>query len=314
MKLEYQIIAAIILDLLIGDPRRFPHPVKLIGRLAAFLETPFRKIFANQRIAGICEMITVLFVTGVSTYAVIKAAGIFHPFAADIVSVIVIYSTFAARDLAGHAYDVYKSLNDGNLVDARRKVSLMVGRDTQELDEREVVRATVESVAENTVDGVTAPLFFAVLAGPVGAMIYKAINTLDSTFGYKNERYIEFGWASAKIDDLANFIPARITAILVPVAAMLMKLSPTNSIRVLIRDRKNHPSPNSGHTEAAMAGALGIQMGGLNYYFGKPSIKPSIGDSRRETVKEDIIRVNVLMLITFLLCVFILLGSRAVVL
>ena len=147
----------------------------------------------------------------------------------------------------------------------------IVGRDTDVLDEQGVVRATVESVAENTADGVTAPLLFAFLGGPVGALLYKAVNTLDSTFGYKNERHREFCWCAARLDDLVNYLPARLTAILVPAAAVLTGLSARNSIKILFLDARNHPSPNSGYLEAAMAGALGVQLWGLNYYFGQPS-------------------------------------------
>jgi adenosylcobinamide-phosphate synthase len=201
-------------------------------------------------------------------------------------------------------------LKAGNIEEARGKVSLLVGRDTDILDEAGIVRATVESVAENTVDGVTAPLFFAFLAGPVGAILYKAVNTLDSTFGYKNERYREFGWASARLDDVANYIPARLTAMIIPVAAVILQLSPLNSLRILLRDGKKHPSPNSGLTEAAVAGALKVQLGGLNYYFGQPSMRPTLGDPVKELGKNDILRANALMFVTLILATFIFLAVR----
>ena len=311
--MEYQIIAALALDLLIGDPRWFPHPVKLIGRFAVFLETPSRKFFQNPRIAGVAAVISVLTATGLITYLITMTAGLLHPFIADAVSIILLYTTFAAKDLIKHSFDVYKGLKDGNLEEARKKVALLVGRDTDRLDETGVVRATVESVAENTVDGVTAPLFFAVLAGPIGAMLYKAVNTLDSTFGYRNERYKEFGWAAARLDDIINFIPARLTGLLIPFAAFFVRLSPSNSFKIIFRDRKKHPSPNSGLAEAAVAGALGVQLGGLNYYFGQPAYREILGDPVRELDKKDILKTNALMFITLILAAIVFLTVRLII-
>ena len=310
MRLEYQILAAILLDFIAGDPPWLPHPVKLIGRFASFLETPLRRIFANARMAGAIAVLIVLTVTGLATYAIIAGAGLLHPLAADIVSVALLYTTFAARDLSRHSLDVYRELKAGKIEEARKKVAMLVGRDTALLDEAGVIRATVESVAENTADGVTAPLFFAFLAGPAGAMLYKAVNTLDSTFGYKNERYREFGWASARLDDVANYIPARLTALIIPVAALILQLRPLNSLRILLRDGKKHPSPNSGLTEAAVAGALAVQLGGLNYYFGKPSMSPTLGDPVKEMSRKDIVSANALMFVTMILAVIIFFAVR----
>ena len=310
MRLEYQIVAALVLDLLIGDPRWLPHPVKLIGRFASFLETPLRKLFRSPRAAGVMTVSVVLSVTCLTTYSIVIFAGLLYSFLADVVSVILLYTTFAARDLIRHSSKVHSALKEENLGEARKKVALLVGRDTNMLDEKEIVRATVESVAENTVDGVIAPLFFAVLAGPVGAMLYKAVNTLDSTFGYKNDRYIEFGWAAAKLDDIINFIPARLTALLIPFATFPLWLSTINSFKIILRDRKKHPSPNSGFAEAAVAGALGVQLGGLNYYFGQPSFRELIGDPVRELGKRDIVRVNALMIVTLILATIVFLTVR----
>ena len=310
MRLEYQILIAIALDFVMGDPRWFPHPVRLIGRFALFMEAPLRKAFRNQRLAGTMIVVLVAAVTLLCVYGLIRVTGFVHPLAADVVSIVMLYTTFAARDLAGHSMDVYRELKHENPAAARRKASLLVGRDTEHLDEGEIVRATVESVAENTVDGVTAPLFFAVIAGPLGAILYKVVNTLDSTFGYKNERYREFGWASAKMDDFVNYIPARVTAILIPAAAAILWLKPLNAYRILFRDGRNHPSPNSGLAEAAVAGALGVQFGGLNYYFGSPSERPTIGDPIREMKKEDIVRAVSLMFATLILSAILFLGFR----
>jgi adenosylcobinamide-phosphate synthase len=187
---------------------------------------------------------------------------------------------------------------------------MIVGRDTANLDEAGVARAAVESVAESMVDGVTAPLFFAVLGGPLAALLYKAINTMDSMFGYKNERYLKFGWAAARLDDLANFVPARITSLMIPAAAFLLRLDSRGSLFILLRDRLKHASPNSGHTEAAVAGALGVQLGGANRYFGKMISKPAIGDAARPIAPQDILRANRLMLLSSALTLLAFLALR----
>ncbi|MFA6562787.1 MAG: adenosylcobinamide-phosphate synthase CbiB [Verrucomicrobiia bacterium] len=298
MRLEYQILAAFALDLLLGDPRWLPHPVKLIGRFAAVLEAPLRRSIPNARVAGVIAVAIVLGVTGSLAFALMRCASTLHPVAGDVVSILLLYTAFAARDLDQHANAVYRALVNNDLAQARQRVSMIVGRDTAQLDEREIVRATVESVAESLVDGVTAPLFFAVLGGPVGAMLYKAVNTLDSTFGYKDERYIKFGWASARLDDLANFLPARLTAPLVAIAAALLGHNPVRSLRIWLRDGRKHASPNAGLAEAAVAGALDVQLGGLNYYGGEPSEHPRMGDALRPLERRDIARANTLMLTT----------------
>jgi adenosylcobinamide-phosphate synthase len=312
MRLEYQILIAMLLDFIVGDPRGFPHPVRLIGRFALFMEAPLRQAFRNQRLAGILMAVIVPAVTLTCAFGLIRAAGMIAPWIADVVSIVMLYTTFAARDLAGHAMAVYRELKHGDLAAARKNASLLVGRDTEHLDEAEVVRATLESVAENTVDGVTAPVFFAFIAGPLGAMLYKTINTLDSTFGYKNERYREFGWASAKIDDLANYIPARLTAFLIPAAAAVLGFKPLDAFRILLRDGRKHPSPNSGLAEAAVAGALGLQFGGINSYFGQPSARPVIGDPLRGMKQKDIVRGIGLMFVTLILSAMLFLGIRVI--
>ncbi len=309
MSLEYQIVLAVILDRLIGDPRWFPHPVRFIGRLAMWLEAPMRDRFSNPRLAGTATVALVLAMTFVATGVLVWGAGLISPVAGDVVSILVIYSGIAARDLVKHSTDVYRALADGDLNAARERVSMICGRDTDSLDETGTVRATVESVAENMVDGVTAPLFFAVIGGPVGIMLYKAVNTLDSTFGYKNEQYALFGWASARLDDVVNFFPARLTGLLVPMGARILGMRSDSSWSIFLRDRGRHPSPNAGQTEAAVAGALGLQLGGLSYYGGMPSEKPTLGDPCEAPVADHIDRANRLMLVTsglFLGCMLIL--------
>jgi len=315
MQLEYQILAAVALDLALGDPRWLPHPVRGIAWLAGRLERLTRGAIRGkspspsavaERLAGIVTALAVYAACGLAVFALIRVAGLVHPFAVDAVSIIVIYTTIAARDLARHSMAVYRPLARGDLAEARRQVSMIVGRDTDALDDAGVTRAAVESVAESTVDGVTGPLFFALLAGPVGAVVYRAINTLDSLFGHKDERYIRFGWASARIDDVANFVPARLTAPLVSVAAAVLNLQRprmavrgfVSAIRIMRRDAGNHASPNSGWPESAMAGALGVQVGGVNYYDGQPLEKPTIGDPVNPLAAGHIRQANALMFAT----------------
>jgi adenosylcobinamide-phosphate synthase len=311
MRLEYQVLIAFGIDLLLGDPRWLPHPVKLIGGFAAWLESPLRRAVPNARDAGTLAVVVVLGATASATWLVLAAAGWLNPIVRDVVSIVLLYLCFAARDLAQHSHRVYSALTNGDMTEARRCASMMVGRDTDRLDEPEIVRAAVESVAENIVDGVTAPLFFAVLGGPIAAMLYKAVNTLDSTFGYKNERYLYFGWASARLDDVFNYIPARLTAPLVSLAAALLRLNSLGALRICRRDGRKHPSPNSGLTEAAVAGALSMQLGGLNYYFGQPSERPRMGDPKQPSRRAHILQANALLMTTSCLALLFFLGVRA---
>lgn len=308
MSLEYQVLIAFALDLLAGDPAWLPHPVRLIGRFALFLEAPARRIMP-PRTAGIAVALTVITATALTTGGVIYLAGRLHPLAGDVISIFLLYTTMAARDLADHSRSVLAALRTGDLPAARRRVARMVGRDTLQLTEEGVVRATVESVAENTVDGVIAPLMFACIGGPVLAMIYKAVNTLDSTFGYKNERYVRFGTAAAKIDDAANYIPARLSVIMIALAALLTGLKAGESLRIARRDGRNHASPNSGWSEASFAGALGVQLGGAVLRKGKPDDMPHLGDAGEALKMDHISRANMLMygtaaLTVILLCIF----------
>ncbi len=303
MAIEYQILCALGLDFLLGDPRWLPHPVRLMGAAALWFEKAWRRLLASERAAGVCTVLSLLAVTGGATVGLLRALAVLHPWAATAGSIILLYTSVAVTDLARHSRAVYRALATGDLALARERVAMIVGRDTAALDQAGVARAAVESVAESMVDGVTAPLFFAFLAGPVGAMLYKAVNTMDSTFGYKNERYKEFGWAPARLDDLANFLPARATGLLVPVAALFLGLDARASWRIFRRDRLNHASPNSAHTEAGVAGALGVELGGTNLYFGKPVVKPTIGDPLRPVAPADILAANRLLHLTTLLAV-----------
>ncbi len=314
MGLEYQILIAVALDFFAGDPRTLPHPVQAIGRLAMWLEKPVRRLVEDARIAGIIVVCLIIGSTGLVTWGIVRVSYEWSTFIGDVVATVFLCFGIAARGMIDHSEAVYSALAAGSLEEARHNVSMICGRDTDKLDESGVVKATVESVAENMVDAVTAPLFYAVIGGPVGIMVYKAINTLDSTFGYKNEKYLHFGWASAKLDDAANFIPARLTGLLVPLAAIILRQKWVQSLWIFIRDRKKHPSPNAGHTEAAVAGALGIQLGGLSYYGGKPSNKPTLGDPVLPVESNQILATNRLLWVTSGLALAIFMTARLIVL
>ncbi|EKO32582.1 putative cobalamin biosynthesis protein CobD [Leptospira santarosai str. CBC379] len=212
-----------------------------------------------------------------------------------------IYTTIAIRDMIDHSKEVYDALLQTDLPLARAKVSRIVARDTQNLDEAEIIRACVESVAESLVDGIAAPLFYAVFGGPSWAMFYRSINTLDSLFGYKDDRYRKFGSFPAKIDDLANYLPARVTSYILVFSSMILGYNFKNSLYILHRDGRKHPSPNSGLTEAAVAGALEIQLGGTNFYNGIRNVKPKLGDVKKEFRTEQILQVNKLVLLSSIL-------------
>ncbi len=292
MNLENQILAAVALDLALGDPRWLPHPVRGIAWLASRLES---LAGGRTRLAGLAVALLVYVAAGAAAWGVVRLAALAGPIWADVASIAILYTTIAARDLVRHSMAVRRALAAGDLVEARRRVAAIVGRDTDRLDEPGIVRAAVESVAESTVDGVTAPLFWAIVAGPVGAVVYRAINTLDSMFGHQDERYARFGWAAARIDDLANYLPARLTAPLLCVAAMLLGQRPLQAARILLRDGRKHASPNAGLPEAAVAGALGVQVGGRNFYGGRPVDQPAVGEPLTPLAPRHIPLANALM-------------------
>jgi len=310
MRLEYQILIAILLDLALGDPRWFPHPVRLIGRLIAALEGPARRAIPDARAAGAVTALTVILVTALATAALIGIAGQIHPLLGDAIGIVVLFTTIAARDLARHSLEVYRALERFDLAEARRLVSWLVGRDTERLTETEVVRAAVESVAENTVDGIIAPLFFAALGGPVAAIAYKAVNTLDSMIGYKSERYLDFGQTAAKIDDGANYLPARIAAPILTAAAALLGFRTSAAWRIANRDGRKHQSPNAGIAEAAFAGALGVRLGGVMERRGRPVDLPEIGDPVVPLVRGHILAANRLMFMTTVIAAMTFLAAR----
>ena len=311
MRLEFQLGIAFAIDVIAGDPRWFPHPVRAIGWIAAKFEAATRKLLRSERWGGFVTWTLVVGIAWTATWGLIRAATELDQMVGICVSIALLYTTFAVRSLFDESMAVVRALQKEGIEAARKKLARIVGRDTENLDEGEVLRATVETVAENIVDGVTAPLFFAAIGGAPLAMAYKAINTMDSMFGYRNERYGRFGTVPARMDDVANFIPARLTGPLVCLAALLTGQNPWRAWQILRRDRKNHPSPNSAIGEAA-AGALGVRLGGLNYYGGKPSQKPFIGDPVRPLERRDVLRANLLMIAAAVLAMVIGMAARLV--
>ena len=325
---ELQISIAVILDLLFGDPRFIPHPVRIMGYFCFHSEKLFRKIIATDAIAGMLSFTAVLSITIFGTAMILACLNSYSPLIAQIAAILLLYTTIAARDLVVHSRQVYSALQiSENLNAARNAVAQIVGRDTKELDKKGIIRACIETVAENMVDGVTAPLFFAVFfsifaifseisplfPAAVGAMGYKAVNTMDSMFGYKNDKYLHFGKVAAKFDDFVNFIPARISALMVIPAAYMLGLNWKNAFMILKRDRLAHSSPNAAHSEAAFAGALDVGLGGVSVYLGKEIQKPVLGDNNRPVKESDILLANRIMLLSSLLFLILLFTGRLLI-
>src|SRR3989304_173711 len=299
------ILFAFILDLILGDPHWQLHPVRLIGRLIEFLEDNLRKTKIPLKISG---GLLVIFIVGFSlgiSLLLIKFAYWLNYYSGLLLSSVLVYFAIAPRNLYDESMKIYSFLKKGDLESARKSLSMIAGRDTNKLSESEVIRASVETVAENGVDAVISPLFYAMIGGAPLAIVYRAINTMDSMVGYKNKRYIDFGWAAARLDDAVNYIPARLSAILIPLSSLIYGKDWLSSFKIAFRDGKKNPSPNSGIPEAAVAGALGIQLGGLNYYNGVPSNKPFIGDCGSELSIKHIKEANILMFISSILFILI---------
>ena len=275
------LIAGFTLDLLIGDPSWLPHPVRLIGRLAVWAEPRCRRLMANEYLAGTVFALAVVAAAGGGVWLIIWGLQQLHPVLSGLAMVYFMYAGMAVRDLAWEATAVWRKLEDDDIDRARQRLSRIVGRDTERLAAPEIVRATVETVAESTVDGVLAPMFFAALGGAPGLWAYKAINTLDSMVGHREVPYTRFGWAAARLDDVANFAPARLGLFLFGVGTWIAGRDPGQCWRIGWRDGGKHPSPNAGISEAAMAGALGVQLGGTNTYAGVENVRPYLGDPVR---------------------------------
>ena len=293
------VFAGFLLDCLLGDPLSAAHPVVLMGKLISFLEKKLRSRFPKtpqgERTAGTIMALLVPLVSAGAGLLLLYLAWRVHPWAYFAVSAFLCWQCFAARCLMTEAKKVVTCLETQGLAAGRRQVAMLVGRDTENLSEEQVIKAAVETVAENTSDGVVAPLLWMVLLGAAGGLFYKAINTMDSMVGYKNEKYLHFGRAAAKLDDGANYVPARLSALAMIGAAFLLKLDGKGAWRVWRRDRRNHASPNSAQTESACAGALGVRLGGDASYFGQLYKKPTIGDPRRPIEWADVHRACKLM-------------------
>jgi len=298
VKPEYLLLAAFLCDLLFGDPRWMPHPVKGIGWLAHGAEKALRASGLPLRIAGVLCVLVVVGGTAGSAWLVITAASLQHPFLGAAAGMYLLYTSIAVKDLGDHAGAVRTALDSGDIGLARQKVSWMVGRDTDGLSEDDIALAATESVAENTVDGVTAPLFYALLFGPVGAIVYKAVNTLDSSFGYLNDRYREFGWASAKLDDVANWLPSRITVLAIALASAVKRFGFFNIFKAVRCGARLHASPNAGYPESAFAGALGVTFGGERSYGGIVHEAPLLGVVRKACSADSLRRSIELMRLT----------------
>lgn len=289
---------AFFMDLIFGDPKWFPHPVKIMGGVSSFLERLNRKLFNNLKLAGVATVFTMVIATYCICLGLVKSAIVFAPNIGFMVEVFFIYTSLATRSLYDESYPVLKELRQDNKDKAKHHLQNIVGRDTQNMNSTDITKATVETISENTIDGVIAPMFYACIGGAPLALTYKCINTMDSTFGYKNERYIKFGWAAARLDDLANWIPARIGGPLMVIASGLLGQNGKRSLATMLRDGQNHLSPNSGIPEAAMAGSLGVELGGSHYYQGRLVKKPVIGKNIKEIEPNDISISHKILFIT----------------
>lgn len=299
-----------ILDLIIGDPHSWPHPIRLIGIAIEKFEMFFRyfssKTKGGEFAAGIIMAICIVSISFLVPALILWGAYKIHLILGLVIETIMCYQILAVKALKTESMKVYTELEKNDVEGARQKVSMIVGRDTESLTEEGIIKATVETVAENTSDGTVAPMIFMAIGGAPLGFLYKAVNTMDSMIGYKNDKYLYFGRFAAKLDDVLNFIPARLSGIFMIIASLFCGLDFKNAVRIFKRDRFNHASPNSAQTEAVCAGALNVQLAGNAYYFGKLYEKKTIGDNTRTIEKRDIILSNRLLYgtawITLIVC------------
>lgn len=279
----FLLICSYIVDLILGDPEWFPHPVRGMGKLISFLDNRLRGNGGKwiERIKGLFSTFTVVGISGYFAYLFLEILTKLNPSLRVLAWIYLGYTTLSIKDLRVKAKSILENLEKDYIIEARRQLSKIVSRDTQNLSKDRIIVSTIESIAENTNDGIIAPLFYLILGGPILAIAYKSINTLDSMMGYKNKKYIHFGWFSARLDDVVNFIPSRISGFLISASSYILGNNFKDSFKTMLRDGKKHPSPNSGVSEAAMAGALGIRLGGPSTYDGKLSEKPYLGENKR---------------------------------
>ena len=313
----WALLAGCLIDWLIGDPRRLPHPVRLMGRMIAGLERGIRRRLDGRRefLGGVllvfCMCCAWIILPSAAFWLIGRLGGRSLLFAAE---AFFCGQLLAARDLAKESLAVKERMDADDTEGARQAVSMIVGRDTRVLDRPGIIRAAVETVAENASDGVIAPLLFLAVGGAPLGMFYKAANTMDSMVGYKNDKYLYFGRAAARLDDLLNLIPARVAGVLMCLGAAASGYDGRNAWRIFRRDRKNHKSPNSAHTEAACAGALQLQLAGPSYYFGKLVDKPTIGDDQRPVEPLDILRAGRILYATAFLALLLFCGVPLMIL
>lgn len=314
MKIGFMLIIAFILDLIFKDPKNIPHPVVFIGKLIKNGEISLRKIFrhgaVSETIAGTLLTLFVVLTSFIVPYVILSICYSINMILGIVVEIFLCFQILSLGSLKEAAMKVYMELSSGSISGARKSLSNIVGRDTENLEEKDMVKATVESVAENTSDGIIAPLFYMLIGGASFGMLYKAVNTLDSMIGYKNKKYQYFGKVAARLDDILNIIPARITGFLYVLAAFFSGFNYKKSYAILLRDRWNHASPNSGYPEAAISGALGIQLGGPASYFGEIVDKQYIGDDDKEPNMEDIPKACMLMTIVSVLALILLILAK----
>ena len=291
-------VAGFILDIIFGDPHFMPHPVKLMGSMISFFTRKLNN-GKNRKAKGFLMMIFLIVFSGGMSFLILYASYSISIYAGIVVEAVMTYQCLAIKQLRRESMAVCRELRKGDLTAARKAVSMIVGRDTEKLTEEGVIKAAVETVAENTSDGIIAPMIYLAIGGPILGMIYKAVNTMDSMVGYKNEEYSEFGYFPAKTDDVLNYLPARISAVfMISACSTGSEFDAKNAYRIWRRDRRKHASPNSAQTEAAAAGALHLQLAGDASYFGEVHHKPFIGDPDRNPETEDIKRMNDLMYAT----------------
>ncbi|HUY13927.1 MAG TPA: adenosylcobinamide-phosphate synthase CbiB [Terriglobia bacterium] len=308
---SWQLMLAYSADLAFADPAWMPHPVKVFGRLAQWGETSARSTARSPRtlkLAGVLLAFTIPMLAGAGSWLLLGIVGKFSRATEYVAAIYFAYTALSVRGLDQAGKKVIDRLQRGEVAEARICLGMIVGRDTQDLDEPEIVRAVIETLAENSCDGVLAPLFYLALGGVTAGLAYKAINTLDSMIGYKNDRYLHFGWAAARLDDVVNFVPARLAAVLAAASAFILRLSWKESLRIVSRDARLQPSPNSGFTEAAFAGALGIRLGGINRYDGCEFRKAYLGDPKRDLTSALYPEVRRLLYLTSALALILSMG------
>lgn len=311
-----QVLLGYSLDLILGDPYWLYHPVRLIGHLIMMLEKVLLKSNDSNSMKKMKGLILLLIVSGLSfviPLIIILTFASIHPVLALIIESFMIYQIFATKSLDVETRKVYKALKNNDIDEARKMIAYLVSRDTSTMSDEDVIKAAIETIAENLGDGVIAPMIYVIIGGAPLGWYYKGVNTLDSMVGYKNEKYTDYGYFSAKWDDVLNYVPARITSVMILLAGSLIKLDVNNGFKMLVRDRHNHASPNSAYPESAAAGLLRIQLGGKASYFGKVSIKPTMGDALKPLQVDDLDKMRQLLYATSLCSITVFLLIRLVV-